>query len=85
MPKDNKNPTLTLAPALVTLLTNKQTTDQTFHDAESKLILDSQLQNKVTKIEQQVLEGKKVTLPKTAPNSHYGSLPTTHERPYCKA
>ena len=53
-PAKNPNP---LLPA-----TNKRMADQAFHDASTELVPDSQLQNEVVNLEQQVLEAKKVAL-----------------------
>ena len=58
----------------LSLPSKKQTADQTFHDAPSKIIPDSQLQNDVANLERQVLEAKKAALQKklqtlTAANS----------------
>ena len=54
--------TKNLAPTL--LPPNKQTADQAFHDASSKMVPDSQLQNEVANLEPQVLEAKKAALQK---------------------
>ena len=58
---------------------NKRTADQAFHDAQSDIVPDSQLQNEVAHLERQVLEAKKAALQKqlqalTAANP---VLPTT--------
>ena len=42
--------------------TNKRTVDQAFHDAQTELVPDSQLQDEVTNLERQVLEAKKAAL-----------------------
>ena len=51
-------------PFFLPMATNNQTANQALYDTPTKFVSDSQLQNKVTSLEQQVLEAKKTTLPK---------------------
>ena len=55
-----RGPAKNLAPLVLTA--NKQTANQAFHDELRKLVLDSQLQNLIANLKQQVLEVKKVVL-----------------------
>ncbi len=62
-------------------LTNKWTADQAFHDAESEIVPDSQLQNEVAKLERQVLEAKKAALQKQLQTLTLASTGTWAEEP----
>lgn len=58
----SKNLTLGLQP------TNKQTADEVFHDISNNIILNSQLQNEVTNLEQQSFRSKKSCITKATSN-----------------
>ena len=49
---------------IILLLTTKQNYNQLFHDAWSKIVSDSQLQNKVANLKKLVREAKKTALKK---------------------
>ena len=60
--KTRQGTTKNLTPA--PQIPNKRTADQAFHDAQSDIVPDSQLQNEVANLERQVLEAKKAALQK---------------------